>query len=251
MDDDDLCWRVEEACQNAWPSPRQVILRGWLLRASGGRIRRTNSVNPLRGGPRDPSGVIAAAEAIYGALGQPAFFRVPSIVPEMEAPLQRHGYLPQAETCTLFCDLGSHRSVDRSAVDRSEAPDRGWLAARLLFDSRPDDADPVFREMVAGIILPKAFATRREQGEIVSIAYGVLCDGLLVVESVATHPRHRQRGHAARTVSALMDWAVANGAGGACLQVMTDNEPARALYRSLGFSRELYRYHYACRAIAG
>ena len=79
MANDDIAWRVEEACQNAWPSPRQVLLCGWLLRASGGATRRTNSVNPLRGGPRDPGGIIATAEGIYRGLGQPSRFRVPSI----------------------------------------------------------------------------------------------------------------------------------------------------------------------------
>jgi ribosomal protein S18 acetylase RimI-like enzyme len=251
MRESDLAWAVEEACQNAWPSPRQVILRGWLLRAAGGPVRRTNSVNPLRGGPRDPSGVIAAAEDVYSALGQSAIFRVPSIVTEMDAPLHRHGYLPQAETSTQYCDLDNHHSIDQQSVKRSEAPGQDWLAARSLFDNRPGDTDTAFREMVANIILPKSFVARREGAAIVSIAYGVLCDGLLVVESVATHPGHRQRGHAARTVSVLMDWAVANGASVACLQLMTDNEPALAFYRSLGFARELYRYHYACKAVAG
>ena len=44
MDRLELSWRAEEACMNAWPATRQVVMDGWLLRASGGPIRRTNLV---------------------------------------------------------------------------------------------------------------------------------------------------------------------------------------------------------------
>lgn len=98
--------------------------------------------------------------------------------------------------------------------------------------------------MVGSIVLPKAFAARRVDGVLVAIAYGAIHDQLLVVESVGTHPDHRQRGHAARTVSGLMGWAKSRGAQGCCLQVVADNNAARALYRSLGFGTELSRYHY-------
>src|SRR5690242_620133 len=105
MSADDIAWKVEEACQNAWPSPRQVLLGGWLLRASGGSTRRTNSVNPLRGGPRDPSDILARTEEIYRALGQPSRFRVPSIATAMDGPLERAGYTAEGETTTLLAEL--------------------------------------------------------------------------------------------------------------------------------------------------
>lgn len=238
MANDDIAWRVEEACQNAWPSPRQVLLGGWLLRASGGATRRTNSVNPLRAGPRDPGGIIAAAEGIYRGLGQPSRFRVPSIVAGMDRPLERAGYAAEGETITLLAELADHRPRDCAHVELSERPDDDWLALRSTA------ADPIFNAMVDSIVLPKAFAACRIDGQVVAKAYGVVHDRLLVLESVETHPEHRQQGYGALTVGHLMDWALTRGAGGACLQVVADNAPAQALYASLGFRTELYRYHY-------
>ena len=102
----------------------------------------------------------------------------------------------------------------------------------------------IFSDMVATLTLPRAFARSRDGETVVAIAYGVICNGLLVIESVATDPKRRQQGHGRRTVGALLDWARGRGITRSCLQVEADNAPARALYDSLGYTTELYRYHY-------
>jgi ribosomal protein S18 acetylase RimI-like enzyme len=68
--------------------------------------------------------------------------------------------------------------------------------------------------------------------------------GWLCVEAVATDAAWRGRGLAGQAVEALMAWGAARGALAAGLQVQADNVAAQALYRRLGFARELYRYHY-------
>jgi len=87
-------------------------------------------------------------------------------------------------------------------------------------------------------------ALAREDGRIAALAYGVICHGMAVVESVVTDQEKRRRGHGRGTVGRLLQWAKDEGAYGACLQVVADNTPAPSLYRSLGFERELHRYHY-------
>lgn len=244
MDSDDLAWRVEEACLNAWPAPRQAILGGWLLRAAGGPTRRVNSVNPLRGGPRDPAPLLAGFEALYAGLGQPAIFRVPEIAPGMDVALERAGYTLEGETCTLHAGLDRTGPTAEPDIAMTPEPGEDWLRAWAALNGADDERLRRHRAMTAAILLPRRFAATRHGGEIAAIAYGVLHDGLLVVESVATRPALRRRGLAARTVGALLAWAAGQGARGACLQVEAGNAPARALYRRLGFETELYRYHY-------
>ena len=108
----------------------------------------------------------------------------------------------------------------------------------------------VFRDMTGLITGEKAFASTERDGEVAAVAYGVIRDGLLVVESVETDGRFRQQGLGRRTVGGLIGWARRQGASAACLQVVADNTPGRALYASLGFNRELYRYHYRRKAIS-
>ena len=66
----------------------------------------------------------------------------------------------------------------------------------------------------------------------------------MAIESVVTAARHRGRGLARRALSALIDWAAAQGAQAVCLQVEATNERGIRLYRRLGLRRELYRYDY-------
>jgi ribosomal protein S18 acetylase RimI-like enzyme len=58
-------------------------------------------------------------------------------------------------------------------------------------------------------------------------------------------PSHRRRGHALAVLDRLLEWGAEQGATSAWLHVETDNEPALALYESLGFAT-----HHTCRYLA-
>lgn len=243
-DPGDLAWTVEEACLNAWPSPRQVVMGDWLIRISGGSTRRTNSVNPLRGGFHDPGVVLETAQALYRRQGQDTIFRIPSIAAGADRSLEALGYTFEGETCTLFADLTAVTPTWDHMVELTTRPTGEWLKAKARLSPLQENEHWIYEAMLGAIAAPRAFAASRVEGEIASVAYGVVHDGLLVVESVVTDERLRQRGLARRTVGKLLDWACGQAAKGAALQVVADNAPAHMLYRSLGFGRELYRYHY-------
>jgi N-acetylglutamate synthase len=240
----DLAWRVEEACINAWPSPRQVVQGHWLIRFSGGPTRRTNSVNPLRAESHDPTEIVESAQALYRAQGQPTLFRAPSIARGIDDKLEQMNFTFEGETRTLFADLSKTAPTWDHGVELTTRPTGEWLQAKARLTPMQESEHWIYEAMLGAIVAPRAFAASRVDGQVASVAYGVVHDGLLVVESVVTDPAHRQRGLARRTVGKLIDWACGQASRGAALQVVADNEPAIMLYRSLGFSRELYRYHY-------
>jgi ribosomal protein S18 acetylase RimI-like enzyme len=240
----DLTWRVEEACINAWPSPRQAVHGEWLIRMSGGRTRRTNSVNPLRAERHDPRAVLEAAQALYGAQGQDTLFRIPSMADGADRALEEAGFAFEGETCTLIADLWGIDADWDHGVELTTKPTGEWLKAKARLTPLPEPDQWIYEAMLGAIVAPRAFASSSVEGQIASLAYGVVHDGLLVVESVVTDERRRQTGLARRTVGKLMAWARGQAAGAAALQVVADNGPAIMLYRSLGFERELYRYHY-------
>jgi N-acetylglutamate synthase len=241
--DHELAWRVEEACLNAWPSPRALLVEGYLLRAAGGRSKRQNSLNPLRGSGA-PERAIEAARAIYGQLGQRAIFRIPEIAPQMERLLATSDHAVVDETCTLYRALDDVPAGPDPSVAVAAAPGAAWLTLRDAVNQADAAAAQVFRDTVAALVQPRAFAAAEAEEGLGAIAFGVLDRALLVIESVATPEPLRGRGHGRRAVRALMRWAYGAGARAACLQVVAANTPARGLYRGLGFDTELYRYHY-------
>ena len=243
MERTDLSWRVEEACLNAWPSTRALLAGGWLARVSGDPTRRTNSVNPLRASSFDPGSILQDVRRLYRDVGQPLIFRVPSIAVGLDHALTQESFgAPEAETITLHAGLIN--AYHTTSVEMTDRPAQDWLEARAELNNANTATSAIYERMLSLVCCPVQFACVRDAGKIVAIAYGVLSRDLLVVESVATHSEARCRGVAKAIVSALMSWAKSQGVAEACLQVMSNNDAARCLYDDLGFTKELYRYHY-------
>jgi ribosomal protein S18 acetylase RimI-like enzyme len=240
-----LAWRIEEACFNAFPALRQAMLRGWLVRFADGLSRRANSANPMHAACADIDNVIDAIERLYEAQRRPTIFRVPSFVAAgIDARLAARGYAGEGETCVLHGAMSDVAAVADPAIELSAHAGSEWLAAMGSLQGHTAEQRTIYRRIVRAIAIPVAFAALRIDGRIAAVAYGAVHDGMLVFESVITDPRRRRQGLARRIVAALAAWGHDNGATGACLQVVADNVPARGLYDAFGLKSELYRYHY-------
>ena len=135
-----LEWRVEEACLNAWPALREVLLDGWLLRFSAGLTRRANSANALAASaqphPDD-------CEPLYHRLGQPAIFRVLTLLdPSVDEQLERLGYTSEGESCVLYGNIGDVEAAADSGVKLLAQPSPEWFAAmaalQVIRPSKPE-----------------------------------------------------------------------------------------------------------------
>ncbi len=241
--DEALNWSVEEACLNAWPSPRHVLIDGYLLRAAGGASKRINSVNPMRGAG-EPESAIDVCETIYAEMGRRPIFRVPDLAVQMQPGLERRGYRAIGETRTLIRPIGRDLEPGFAGIRIDTVPTEEWLAVRDAVSGHDPEVARTFRTVTDAIVLPKAFLAVSGPEGVGAIAFGVRAGELLVIESVAVPASLRNRGLAGTVVAALLHWGAANGATAACLQVEASNAPAQALYNRLGFDRELYRYHY-------
>ncbi len=157
-------WPAEEAAINGFPPLRQVVFDGWLLRFSGGGRRTANSVTPLCEPRGDLDPLIATAEALYGAQGQPAIFRIPSfLAPEIDARLAERGYTEEGESCIIEGPLdpiiaSSAPFGGTGAVRLSPKPTSEWFVAMArLQGQRPEFQGP-YRQIVSSVVLPAAFA---------------------------------------------------------------------------------------------
>ena len=75
---------------------------------------------------------------------------------------------------------------DDVIVETEMSDDWHSASTRIGASSKFDHA--IFRDMIATIVIPKAFTSIKADGRIVAKAYGAIHDGLLVLELVATDP---------------------------------------------------------------
>ena len=243
-------WIAEEAAINGYPPLQQVVLGDWLLRFSGGARRTANSATPLR----EPQGgldeVIGIAEKLYAAQGQPTIFRIPSFLDAaVDAQLAARGYAAEGESCIIEGPLDTIIAAAEpfgggAAVRLHDRPTDEWFAAMARLQGQQPGFHPLYRQIVASVALPAAFAELTIDGAPAALAYGVIHRGMLCFESVVTDAQHRRKGYSRRVLAALASWANRQGVSMATLQVEASNTPGRTLYHAIGMTTELHRYHY-------
>ena len=246
--------RAEEACLNGWPALSSVLLDGWLLRFAEGHTKRANSVNVIASvratGVRALADKIRDCEALYAAHGLPTIFRLSSAYPQddLSEALDAAGFgAPLDETRVLVAETLPAATAPGATVDLTEgAPAPSWLDAFARITHLDARAARLNGRILDALAVPAVFAAvEAPDGTTGAVALGAVHDGLVCLNSVATAVDHRGRGLAGRAVGAVMAWAKARaGAEAACLQVGAENAPALALYRRLGFTTEISRYHY-------
>ncbi len=196
-----------------WRRLDTAPLGGWTLRWSDGSpARRANSAVAMQpAGVDDP---VAAVEDHYRRLGRRPVAAVLPGTPEEAAFRERGWTLESHEADSLFQLCGV-------AAARRRLTDRPAYAVRVSADG--DHAEARVGDDASGLA-----------------SFGRDWVGLRALQVV---PGRRRRGLGLAVVGALLDWGAERGATTAYLQVLGDNEPARALYERLGFTtHHAYRY---------
>jgi ribosomal protein S18 acetylase RimI-like enzyme len=237
---------IEELSLNALPALHTLCFDGWILRLSGGKVRRVNSVHALYEGVLPLEEKIAHCEEIYRLRGQKTVFKLtPEIQPpHLEAVLDSLGYVWQSGTSvqTLALEEFTPPSADSALIMTPQITDK-WIKAVGNLNKLEETSAVILQRMLSNITPRACFAALQLDGEIVSTGLAVLEHSFVGIYDIATDERVRNQGLATRIVSQLLGWAKTNGAQYAYLQVVEDNAPAIHLYNKLGF-REAYRYWY-------
>ncbi|SED53768.1 MULTISPECIES: GNAT family N-acetyltransferase [Streptomyces] len=242
---------LARVASRAWRPVESEPLGQWELRAAGGFTRRANSVLPLGDPGRPLDAALAAVRRWYGERGLPAYVQTATGAEGTQellcAELERRGWVREvtAEVWTGALAPVADRAGGADVVLAREA-DAAWLArygrkgvsevALKVLGSRADDrgAGPsVWFASVPGApgAAPAAIGRCAVDGRWAGFA------------AVEVDPGRRRQGLATEVMAALARRALAEGASAAWLQVEADNEPARALYGALGFSRH-HAYHH-------
>ena len=239
---------LEEASFRAWPALKTKHLGGWLLRSANGHTKRANSVNVLK---RDPgaslSERITLAEGHYASLKHPTIFRLtPLSEPELDARLEARGYQQCDRTLTMLAKAPMKVTRD-SAVALESCPSEAWFDGFCEISPVAPQNRAALRSMLALVKGNVCYASIVEAGRVVAFGLSVVEGKRAGFFEILVAPERRGAGLGRKIMRSLIAWASQDmGAENVWLQVVADNTPAVALYRSFGF-QALYAYHYRIR----
>ncbi|HET9186823.1 MAG TPA: GNAT family N-acetyltransferase [Acidothermaceae bacterium] len=233
---------LEGVAARGWPAPDSEWLGQWWLRAADGFTARANAVRPLGGPDRTLDSALARVGDWYRDRGLPP--RVQVVVgSSLDRELSRRGWTAAPEvsvmTATLARVANRLTGPDDASVRLDDVASSEWL--RLF---RGGDAPPVARAILEAPAVV-GFATRTDdENTPVAIGRAVVEGPWVGFSAIEVAPDSRRRGHGRAVIGQLTSWGRARGAMRAYLEVLATNEPAIALYRSLGFAEH---HRYACR----
>ncbi|MGV9802536.1 N-acetylglutamate synthase, CG3035 family [Mycobacterium sp. NPDC003449] len=218
---------LEHAAAMAWPGTEHHWLGGWFLRAGHGVTSRANSAVPL-----DVSAQIADLAAVaewYRGHDLPAWLALP----ERLLPIRAAGVKPAR---VMVRDIATGPPTVSATHRRT--PDASWLAVY----EREVPVDVLTAVLDGELTFVSVADSAVGRGAVTATPDGTRWLG---ISSVRVAPGRRRQGHARTVCETLSAWGAAAGAGRAYVQVENDNDPAIALYTSLGF-----RLHHQNRYVA-
>lgn len=243
MADPALVRQIEQAALWAWPPKQTRHLGGWLLRASGGLIRRTNSAQTLGfEGALEPA--IDEAERWYEERGIEPCFQLTELArpPGLDSALAARGWAVLTPSLVMTAPLPAAPAGGAAAVLLTHRP--GQAVMNALCEPHWQDSQRRERmEILARIRRPHRFALASVAGEPAAAGLCVVEKEMAGIFAMRTQAPFRGHGLAGAVLEALLAWAEAAGARQAYLQVEEDNLPALSVYRRVGFAT-VYRYHY-------
>ncbi len=242
---------IEQLADNAWPAAEQMALGPWKLRATHGVTRRANSVFTAARedvGASELERLVDQAERFYAMRSLPPVFQISAATgaKNLDALLERRGYHINApseiwtiSTGEIPSPTGAEDSPDWT-IRREDQPADDWFNCAF---NEPDDRRRVHEQIVRRVPPPRIYVAAMRGREIAGCGMATSAQGHTGIFCMATSPQHRRRGIARALLRELCNWSLDQGDQHVFLQVMSDNQPAKALYQQAGFEFE-YGYHY-------
>ncbi len=243
-----LLSRVEDAGINASAPPQQRWVDGWLLRFNPGKAKRARCVQAVADGRLPLDERLALCQAVFAEAGLPAVVRLTpfSLPAGLDGELAARGWHRLDDTRVMVSPQCPSQAEPLPADLRLEllTPADYAQTVGALRGSPPDQRTAHAQRLAASPVPYRGWALRRpEDGVVLACGQTAIEADLVGLYDVFTHPQARGQGLAGKLCTHLLAQAHAAGARVAYLQVEADNDPARAIYRRLGFA-DAYAYHY-------
>lgn len=229
--------RFIQAVDATWPAAQYVARGPWTLRAGqGGGQRVSAATTEQTVGAED----VAVAEAGMAAMGQAPLFMVRPEQTALDHVLETLGYVQHDPVSMYACppETLTDKPIPRVTVFAIWEP---LCLMREIWDA--GGVGPARQAVMARAAGPKTGFLARFQDKPAGAAFAAISDGVAMVHAVEILPHQRRKGMAQWIMRAAAFWARDHGADTLAVLCTDANEPANALYASLGMDR-VGGYHY-------
>ena len=236
---------IEELSLNAWPGGRVMHFDGWSLQFAGGYTRRANSVNLVGQSILPIEDKVRFCEDAYRLADQATIFKIfpdPETKP-LDQFLKSRGYREEGNAYVMVKQIEVADQLCQGDFHLETELTDWWLEAAICLNQINDPNAPHLSSILRSIKPTCGFASIRNGDEPVAVGLGVLERGWFGLFDIVTAEPYRRQGHGKALVQNMIEWSRQQDAHHAYLQVMTQNQPAQELYRSLGFEHQ-YEYWY-------
>lgn len=235
--------RFEAAGFRAWPAQSVSYDGTWSVRTTAGLpTRRSNCVTPLDQGDCDAlESRLPGLRARFAEAGFPVTFRITPLtgsrlidqLDERNWPVITPSLVMRADMTAMSLKPADIRQVTPAAFCQA------GIAIGAIDAARTVPLEALLDRVPAKLQLFVLSVDGKPAAKVMCTVDGTLAG----IYEVATAPAFRGKGLARKVVSAALACAMESGARTSFLMVDENNEPAIALYRSLGFT-SVYPYEY-------
>ena len=236
MDQVELARTIETTAYRSWKPRECVEYDGWELRFADGFSRRGNSVYPIGASTLPHDEKLDWCRRWYDRRDLDLVFRqTVATEPGLDDVLDAAGFTMEGRTHVMVGAAGS----GPVGIDVSSTPHESWWDTTATLWGFDLSAPGGWSAIIDRIDLPAGFVC--VPGEAAGLA---IVDGSWMgLFEIVVAEQSRRLGLGTAVTQALVNWGSDRGAEHVYMQVVADNEPAIALYESLGFTRA-YTYWY-------
>jgi GNAT superfamily N-acetyltransferase len=227
---------LELVADRAWPAPQVELLGQWRLRAADGWTGRANSALPIGSAGVDLDDAIDACQRWYADRGQTPMITVPMpLRRDLWGALSARGWRAGPTVLVQVAPLMSIMAATLPAEGVALSADPSPALLATIAETK-SSIPPAGLRILTGPDKVQFAEVRHTNGITLAGARAVVVDDWMHLGLVGVVESARRRGLAQAVTRALSEWALAQGATRAVLQVLGENAPATALYARLGFA---------------
>ena len=229
--------RLVTLMEDTWPPAERIVSGPFLLRRGLGGGQRVSAASPL--GPCTEADLPQAEAAMHAMAQAPLFLLTPQDS-ALDAALAARGYAVKDPVVVYSAPLATLGPAPPEPMTTFPHWPPMAIAEALWAEGGIGAERGAIMARASG---PKTAILGRTEDRASGVAFVAIAGDCAFLHALHVTPHLRRRGAALNILRAAAIWSGQNGAGRLCLAVTRANEPACALYLSLGML-EQEEYHY-------